>query len=426
MKIVVFLNHFPVLAETFVLNQITALLDRGHDVAIFCQTPYSDLLCHLDVQRYHLTERAIYYGIPDAKPPFKKIKRLSKAFHILFSHRITHWHSFLKSLNFIKFRRRALSFRLFFLVHQFLLNGLDKYDIAHCHYFPNGDLAVALKQIGAFNGKIITTLHGEATYTGDKAFRLKKALTHKNLSTLFKEGDLFLPMSRNEAQGLVHIGCDPEKIIVHRMGVDTSKFHPMPFSNSQPDHVNLISVGRLVEKKGFEYTIKAVAKLLNTYSKISYTIIGGGPLRDTLQSLIDRLQIGSRVKILGPKNQDEVLEHLHKAHIFLAPSINSRDGDKEGIPVAIMEAMAFGLPILTTDHAGIPELVKDGICGFVVNQGDVDALSRRLIQLVCSPELRSSMGNASKNIVNTNFDVDRLTDRLVQLFDQVISDTKFN
>ena len=423
MKIVVFLYHFPVLSETFVLNQITGLLDRGHDVAIFCQTPYSDPLCHPDVQRYNLIDRAVYHGIPSARPPANKLKRLVEAFRILVSHAIIHWRPLLRSLNFFKFRRGAVSFRMFFLVHQFLRNGLDEYDIAHCHYLPNGDLAVALKQLGAFNGKIVTTLHGEATYTRERASILRNELTHKNLTTLFRVGDLFLPMSWNERQGLINIGCNPAKIVVHRMGIDTEKFNPIKKTAVSSTQVKLISIGRLVEKKGFEYAIKAVASTLETYPDISYTIIGGGPLRDTLKALIDCLNISTRVRILGPRHQEEILILMRQSHILLAPSINSQDGDQEGIPVAIMEAMATGIPVLTTNHAGIPELVEDGICGFVVNQGDVEMLAKRLHQLVASAELRSTMGNAARNIVKTNFDVDKLNDRLVSLFDHISHDT---
>jgi colanic acid/amylovoran biosynthesis glycosyltransferase len=186
--------------------------------------------------------------------------------------------------------------------------------------------------------------------------------------------------------------------------------------------VRLISVGRLVEKKGFEYAIKAVASILDTCSNISYMIVGDGPLKNTLQDLIDYLHLSNRVSILGPRNQEEILSLLPQSDILLAPSINSRDGDQEGIPVAIMEAMATGLPVLTTTHAGIPELVKDGICGFVVKQGDVDMLAKRLHQLVASPELRTTLGNAARNIVKTNFDVDMLNDRLVRLFSHILRD----
>ena len=89
-----------------------------------------------------------------------------------------------------------------------------------------------------------------------------------------------------------------------------------------------------------------------------------------------------------------------------------------------MEAMALGLPVLTTNHAGIPELVENGICGFVVDQGDVETLARHLCQLIAIPELRTSMGIAARNIVKTNFDVDKLNDRLVGLFEHILSNTQ--
>jgi colanic acid/amylovoran biosynthesis glycosyltransferase len=413
MKIAFILTHFPVLSETFILNQITGLIDRGHNVKIFCKSPYTDPFHHSDVDRYNLLNHTFYYLTPDNRLPENKAFRIIKAVVILLAHLNRNPLPLLKALNIFEFGRMASSLGIFYLTAPFLKYNLNEFEIAFCHFAPNGDLAVMLKYLGAFNGKIVTVLHGEAGYTGEKKYK-------KGYERLLEAGDLFLPMSSKERQNLINLACAPRKIIVHKMGIDTGKF---AFSSSKPEHnkkIRLLTVARLCEKKGLEYGIRAVAKIAKRHPDIEYNIAGDGPLKKELQDLINQLGVNEKVKILGFQIHDEIVKLFNDADIFLAPSVTSRDGDIEGIPVVIMEAMARGLPVLSTFHAGIPELVQDGISGFLVPERDSGALADKLEHLVEHQEKWTEMGREGRNFIEHNHDIDRLNDQLERMFYQLL------
>lgn len=409
MKIAVFLYHFPVLSETFILNQITGLIDRGHDVRIFCKSPYTDQIHHADIERYDLIHRTFYYRTPDKLLPTNRIVRVLKAVRTFLFHLNKNPLPLLKALNFFKYGRMASSLGIFYTTAPFLGENLHQYDIGHCHFGPNGDLAATLKELGAFRGKIVTTLHGEASYKKRKRYK-------KGYENLFQIGDLFLPMSEAEKQSLIGLGCDARKIIIHRMGIDTSKFAFAPHRSAHDGKVRLLTIGRLAEKKGIEYGVRSVAKLLRNHCNIEYKIAGDGPLKGELQSLIDELNVNDKIRMVGAKSQEEVIELFKNADLFLAPCVHSRDGDQEGIPVVIMEAMAKGMPVISTYHAGIPELVEDGISGFLVPERDVDALAQTLEYLLQHKDLWPTMGRRGRDHIEKHYDIDKQNDRLLQLF----------
>jgi colanic acid/amylovoran biosynthesis glycosyltransferase len=412
MKIAYIINHFPVLTETFILNQITGLIDQGHQVNIFCKGPYTDPIHHPDVDKYNLLNHTFDYMNTPNRLPENKLLRVIKAIGISLVHLNKKPLSLLKALNVFKFGRHASSLGIFYLALPFIENNLHEYDIAHCHYVQNGDLAAILKYLGVFKGKIVTTFHGEAGYTGEKRYK-------KGFERLFRVGDLFLPMSNKERENLINLGCDPKKIVIHRMGVDIKRFVFSPSGQGHNKKIRLLTVARLLEKKGVEYGIKAVAKVAKKYQDIEYRIVGDGPLTTHLQDLINWLNINEKVKILGFQTQQKLMELFNDSDIFLAPSVTSKDGDIEGIPVVIMEAMERGLPVLSTHHAGIPELVKDGISGFLVPERDPDALADKMEYLIEHQSLRARMGRAGRVFIEHHHDIKKLNDQLVFMFQKL-------
>ncbi len=411
MKIAFLLFHWPVLSETFIMNQITGLLDRGHDVDTYAISPGREPVVHEDIEAYRLLERTFYYGNSSQRLPANKFVRVAKAIGLLIKHAGDPL-PLLRSLNIFKFGRMASSLGIFYTVVPFL--GADKYDIVHCHFGPNGNLAALLKDVGAIKGKIVVAFHGEAGYVGEKRHE-------KGFAPLFEKGDLMLPMSEREKQSLIKLGCPPQKIVVHRMGVDLSKFAFVPRRPRGDGAVHLLTVARLVEKKGIEYAIKAVAKVAQRHPQITYSVVGDGPLRAELASLIESLSVDGKIKLLGWRRQEEIVEFMKGADILLAPSVTSADGDQEGIPVALMEAMAQGLPVLSTWHSGIPELVQDGQSGFLVPERDAEALADRLEYLVEHPKLWAEMGKAGRDYVEKHYNINTLNDRLIQLYQRLLA-----
>lgn len=411
MKIAFILYHFPALSQTFVLNQITGLLDYGYEVDIYAKSPGKQLMIHVDIERYNLLERTFYYGSASERLPENKFVRLTKAMGLIIKHIRKKPAPLLNALNIFKFGRTASSLGIFYTVIPFL--EADKYEIVHCHFGPNGNLAVLLKDVGAIKGKILTTFHGEAGYTNEKRHE-------KGFKPLFEKGDLILPVSEREKQCLIELGCSPQKIVVHRMGVDLKKFIFIPRRLRDDGKVHLLTVARLAEKKGVKYGIQAVTNALKKYPNIEYRIAGDGPLKSDLQNLIDALNVSDKVKILGWKRQEEIVGLMKGADILLAPSVTSEDGDQEGIPVVLMEALAQGLPVISTQHAGIPELVQDGEFGFLVPERDVDALTEKLEYLVEHPETWPEMGRAGRDYVERYYDINKLNDQLIQLYQRLL------
>jgi len=413
MKVAFFLYHWPVLSETFIMNQITGLLDRGHEVDIYAKGPGTEPVIHADIERYKMLERTFYYGNAVERLPANKVVRVTKAAGEIIAHIHKRPMPLLRSLNIFKFGREAPSLGIFYKTLPFVKNGADKYEVVHCHFGPNGNLAALLKELGAITGKIVTAFHGEAGYTGQKRYE-------RGYDLLFEMGDLILPMSEREKQNLIELGCNPQKIVVHRMGVDLSRFTFAPRQPRSGGKARLLSVARLVEKKGIEYAIRAVAIVLEKYPHIEYDIAGDGPLGGDLENLIGTLDVGDRIRLLGWKRQEEVVELVKRADILLAPSVTSEDGDQEGIPVVLMEALAQGLPVLSTYHSGIPELVQDGESGFLVPERDVDALAEKLEHLVKYQEIWADMGRAGRGYVEGYYDIAKLNDQLVQLYQQLL------
>ena len=376
MKIAFIVKKFPSLSETFVLNQITGLLDRGHEVGIFAGMPDNQPRVHADVEKCHLLDRTCYYGPIYQIMPKNKLWRLLKAMRLLATNLHKTPKPLLKALDWFRFGTEAASLSIFFRTATFLEHGLQDYDIVHCHFGPNGNLGALLKEMGAIRGKLITVFHG---YDLTQYVRNKGPHVYE---TLFEIGDLFLPISQRWKEELVRLGCDPQKIVVHRMGIDTSKFLFAPRQPAANGKVQLLTIARLVEKKGVKYGIQAVASVLKQYPHLSYKIAGDGPLKGDLQCLIDHLNIGEKVKLLGWKPQGETVNLIKEADIFLAPSVTAANGDQEGIPVVLMEALASGLPVISTHHSGIPELVEDGRSGLLVPERDVPALADALKRLL--------------------------------------------
>jgi colanic acid/amylovoran biosynthesis glycosyltransferase len=409
-RIAVIVGQFPALSETFISRQITGLLDRGHDVEIFAHSAGKDPFVHTAVEKYGLLARTCYLDAYASSP--SRIARFAKRLAWVITSIPNQPRAVLRSLNPIAYGKPALSLAVFNQILPFL--SRPPYDLVHCHFGPNGNLGVLLRDAACACRKVITTFHG---YDVSSYTRVRGPHVY---SELFARGDLFLCVSERIKKKLIALGCPEQKILVHRCGVDMAEFRR---SSSEPNtnaRVSVLTVARLVEKKGVEDGIRAVTKLLKKHDCIDYKIVGDGPLKADLQKLIEELQAGKNITLLGWRRQEEIVELLRQAEIFLAPSVTGKTGDEEGIPVTLMEALAQSLPVVSTAHAGIPELVQDGESGFLVPEGDPDALAERLERLVADPELRSRMGRNGRRAVEEHYNIDQLNDRLVEIYQQLV------
>ena len=396
MRIAYVLTEFPSISQTFVLKQITGLIDLGHDIEIFALTSSCNHNCHPDVIRYKLLNKTTYF------PPVYS-SRLERFLHLLkaISKYIFRYpKEILGTLNFFRFGRMSFNSSLLNKILPFL--GKEPFDIIHCHFGPMGNIAIQCKRHGVLKGKIVTSFHG---YDLTGYIRSHGSNVY---DMLFKYGDLFLPISFHWQKKLLDMGCDASKIKVHRMGVDVGKFQFKKYIPQKKTHIKLVSIARLVEKKGIKYSIRAVYHALKKYPNIEYNIVGDGPLFDELRELVSQLGIKQQIKFCGWMNQDEIAYTLSQSDILIAPSVTSSSGDQEGIPVVLMEALSMGLPVVSTNHSGIPELVIDGTSGFIVPEKSIDGLAQKLIFCV-------HLSFKSK-YVQAYFNNDKLNTNLEELF----------
>ena len=161
-------------------------------------------------------------------------------------------------------------------------------------------------------------------------------------------------------------------------------------------------------------------KLENANQRVEYKIIGEGPLRDNLERLIQDLKAGETVKLLGGRDEQEIHAILDHSDIFMAASVTAKDGNQDGQINVLKEAMAVGLPVVSTQHGGIPELVQDGVSGFLVPERDTDALAEKLSFLIQHQELWPQMGRAGRATVEKNYDSDKLNDELVEIYTRLL------
>jgi colanic acid/amylovoran biosynthesis glycosyltransferase len=200
------------------------------------------------------------------------------------------------------------------------------------------------------------------------------------------------------------------------MGVqsDAIRFEPRPQTSND---ARFLSVGRLVEKKGTEYAIRALGLLHSRRPALSwrYDIIGGGALMPSLVQLAKDLGIQDRVRFLGPKPHQEVIGYLSQADVFLHPCVTAEHGDMEACPIVLQEAMAAGLLAVSTHHSGIPELIDSGKSGFLVPERDTESLSRRLEDIADHPEAFDSVRREARAVIERHFNQTTLDDTLAEL-----------
>jgi colanic acid/amylovoran biosynthesis glycosyltransferase len=233
---------------------------------------------------------------------------------------------------------------------------------------------------------------------------------------LFRQGDLFLPVCEFLKERLIQENCEERKIVVHHSGIDCSKFEYAQRERAPGELTKVLTIARLIEKKGVAFAIDAVSRLLSKGENIEYTVVGDGVLHENLQQLIESLGIEQQVKLLGSKSHEEVKVLLQKSHVLVAPSLTAGSGDQEGIPNAIKEAMASGLPVISTFHSGIPELVTDGVSGLLVPERDAASLADALAYLISHPEICKEMGQAGRRQVEQKFDTNSLNKELEELY----------
>ena len=403
LRIAFMVYEFPILSETFILNQIAGAIDRGCEVDIYAEVRGKSDKVHPLVEKYHLLERTYY--LPEL--PENLAVRAIEGLKLIPQYAVTCPRQLWRSL--IPFPLTDLTLSLWML-HTIIPNINKNYDIIHCQFGTQSFRSMAFRQVNAPTAKLITTFRG---YDISSFVRQKGRDVYQQL---FRYGDFFLTNCDFFRDKAISIGCPTDKIKVNRSGLDCDRFTYRPRSFPEDGYVQIATTGRLVEKKGIEYVIHAVARLVPTYPRLRYKIIGEGELRGHFADLIEELNLTENIELMGWRNETEIVETLHHTHIFVAPSITAADGNQDAPINVLKEAMAIGLPVVSTYHGGIPELVEDGKSGFLVPERNAAALADKLGYLIEHPKIWSPMGKAGREFVLQHYNLDQINDDLMNIY----------
>jgi len=298
------------------------------------------------------------------------------------------------------------------LFHEYIMKK-EKAKLIHAHFGPQGvQMIKAKRKLGL---PLVTTFYGYDMSRLTRKWRWR--LAYKRL---FKEGDIFLVEGNHMKENLIRLGCPPQKINVHHIGVDVSKFIKRNLS-MEDNKIIILFCGRLTEKKGLIYGLRAIKTLANISPNLEFRIIGDGELRPEIENYIKEENIGDKVILLGYQPYHIFEKEVQKAHILLQPSITAQNGDSEGgAPVVLLEAQASGLVVVSTYHADIPEVVLDGKSGFLVKERDSKSIAKKIEYLIENPELRIEMGRIGRKHVEKNYNIYDQIRKLESIYNQLI------
>ena len=400
MKIAFFVDAFPDLSVTFIINQIVGLLARGHHVDVYAQAPGRWTAEHPDVKDWDLAGRTTYVG-PDPST-WGRVAHLGRELlrHPLRAPR------YLRTLPPFRRDPEARAFRHFSAAAA--LGSSRRYDVVHCHFGPNGNTAVALDEIGLLEGPVVTTFHGYDMRRGVES-------EGRCYEPLRRGGALYLSISRYNMDLLRRWGFDPDRIREHRVGIDPEQFPYRGPRMRDDGSIRLLSVANLVPVKGHQHSLEALASLRSDRPdlELRLRIVGDGRERLHLEETIRRLGLEDHVTLVGALDRLGVIRELQAADLFVLPSL------AEATPVALMEAQSIGLPVIATRVGAVDEVVAEDVSGRIVEPGDSGALASAIESLATEPGCWESMGRAGREHVLRNFDIEVLVSRLEDFYREV-------
>ena len=407
LRIVAVVGDFPVVSKTFVVDQLLGLLEAGHDVQVLADPPLEDRRLPDEELPGALRSRITYRTRPASSPAMRRRRGVGAGLRGL-ARVPRETLEVARAWELPRRRRQDL------LETMIALHGLGDPDIYHCHFGMLGSDVLAARDRLGFTGRVATAFHG---------YDISRHIERRGpdaFDALFERGDLFLPISEHWRRRILELGAPADRVQLQRMGVDTSRLEPVARTEVGSPPLRILSVGRFVEKKGFEDGLQAVALLRDRGVEVEYSIIGDGPRLDVLTELVSRLDLHEQVRLPGSRSRAEVLDAMRDHDVLLCPSHTASDGDAEGIPVVLMEAMATAMPVVSTWHSGIPELVEDERSGLLAAERDALGLADRLLRIADEPELAARLGRDARMRVEAEFDVTRLLEQLDQRFLQLV------
>lgn len=398
MKIAIVVGSFPVVSETFIVNQITDLIDRGHQVLIFAYKKNTLDVTHQKIIDYKLLEKVHY----------------AKAVSLPLSSRYIAFFRFLiKNKKHIDYRRLTRSFHL--KTYEKFKWILDKapFDIIHVHF---GNIAIHIAEMRKWgylkNTGFVTSFHGAD---------ISPHLISENpnfYNDLIREVDL-ITVNSKYTRTLLQKVSSTEKVKILPVGLDSSFF--IKNNNSSSGNFTVLFVGRLIALKGPNIAIQIINKLVKKgYRKIKLVVVGEGELETQLQEMLTNHDLNENVQLRGFLSQENIVELMDNSDIFLFPGIFDKNGRVETQGLVLQEAQSMELPVIISDVGGMKYGVIDGETGFVVKEKDINAFTDKIEFFINNEDKRKEMGEKARLFVVENFDSKVLGEKLVKAYQNIL------
>lgn len=367
----IWVNHFPLLSESFISLKVLKLLERGYMVQVFCGSKNQPLL----------------YGLFGAHPGLAIIV-LDKKGGLLYAMQYP--------IKFISNKRRAYQ--------HYIASAINKNnpDILHVEF--SGLACANPDALKIIKSKLVVSCRG----TAEKVKLISDDKRGQQLKEVFKVVSKVHCVSEDMQRTISPYCSEPNKIFINRPAVDTTYFQPHQVAEAGKD-ILVLSVGRLTFQKGFFIGLLAMKKVVSTYPSIQWLIAGDGPDKEELLFHIQQLQLQGYVSLAGSKSKVELKKLYDTADIFFLPSIY------EGIANAALEAMSMQLPVVSAKAGGMEEVITHGVNGLLADVYDHEKLAENILLLVQNAELRWQLGTAARKHVVENFHIDRQ----IKIFEEV-------
>ncbi|MCA9810812.1 MAG: glycosyltransferase [Candidatus Dadabacteria bacterium] len=401
MKILYVLDSFPKLSETFILNEITELLKRNVQIEILALNDPNETVVNTDVTKFNLPNLTRYFHLP----PISKLNPtfcLTPSFYVKLCRS---YNSYGSSFNFKHL------IRLCYYSHYY-----KNVDIVHAHF------AYRAAIVGM---QISNLLHKPFTFTAH-AYEIfdKNHYSKTRLSTLSKAANkIFTPSAFNKNYIVGETGVSEEKIEIIRATIAFGKFDDVKSSDPPFDTIRIISIGRFMEKKGFEYLIKAIKIVIESHESVELILIGEGELQSKLIDFTSKLGLDDKVKFMGARSNEECIEELGRSDIAVLPCVIAENGDMDVCPLTLQEAMAMGIPVVSTEIGSIKELIEDRKEGILVRERDESTLAEAIIELIRNPKLRKYMGSKGKEKIIKEFNINTQINKQTEIWQKMMNNT---
>jgi glycosyltransferase involved in cell wall biosynthesis len=290
----------------------------------------------------------------------------------------------------------------------------SRVDVIHAQFGFSGVRILPLAR--AMKLPLVVSFHGL-----DASKLLSKFSYRQGLKEVFSYATAIVVCNPGMADRLPLSNEQRKKVVWIPYGIDVNRFSGSLLPAETKPTIDVLHVGRLVEKKGVPDLIRAFAAVVKQVPQAVLHLVGNGPEEEQCHRLVSTLGLGESVRFHGWKSPSEVSALMRQADVFMLNSRTARDGDTEGLPVGLLEAMAMGLPVVSTQHAGIPLAVEDNISGLLVPERDNEALTNQLLRLLQDGALRTRLGRAASARVVEQFTMDRMHERLWKVYDRVLN-----